>query len=82
MLVLSRKPNQQIIIGDNIRVVVFAVNGDQVKLGLSAPRNVPIYRDDVRCKLSPDCHTDAKTCDETSDGSRHSQGEQRWCSPT
>lgn len=69
MLVLNRKANQQIIIGDNITVVVVAVNGDRVKLGLSAPRNVPIHREEVQRRLhAGDCHTDAKTCDEASDG--------------
>lgn len=67
MLVLSRKANQTIIIGD-ITVVVIAVNGNRVKLGLSAPKNVAIHRDDIRSRLSLHGHTDAKTCDESADG--------------
>jgi carbon storage regulator len=48
MLVPSRKANQKIIIADNITVVVVAMSGDRVKLGLSAPRNVLIHREEVR----------------------------------
>ncbi len=48
MLVLNRKANQKIIIGDNITVVIVAVSGDRVKLGLCAPKNVPIHREEVQ----------------------------------
>jgi carbon storage regulator len=44
MLVLSRKVDQRVRIGDNIEVVVLAVDGHQVKLGIQAPRDVTILR--------------------------------------
>ena len=44
MLVLSRKQNEQIIIGENVRIKVMMIRGNQVRLGLEAPRQVPIYR--------------------------------------
>jgi carbon storage regulator len=44
MLVLSRKSNQSIMIGSDIRVIVVGFDGDQVKLGIEAPRDVAIYR--------------------------------------
>ena len=44
MLVLSRKTNQSIMIGDAIRVIVVGFDGDQVKLGIEAPRDVPVHR--------------------------------------
>lgn len=76
MLVLSRKANQKINIGNDITVVVVAVNGNRVKLGLSAPTKVPIHCDEVHRRMqSEDCQTDAKTCDEASDDSRHEFGE-------
>ena len=47
MLVLSRKLNQSIIIGSNIRILVVGLDRDQVKLGIEAPRDVPIHRFEV-----------------------------------
>lgn len=47
MLVLSRKINQSIMIGDDVRIVVVAVDRDQVKLGIEAPRSVPVHRSEV-----------------------------------
>jgi carbon storage regulator len=47
MLVLSRKPNQSIMIGSNIRILVVGFDRDQVKLGIEAPRDVPIHRFEV-----------------------------------
>jgi carbon storage regulator len=44
MLVLSRKANQSIMIGSNIRILVVGVDRDQVKLGIDAPRDVPVHR--------------------------------------
>jgi carbon storage regulator len=52
MLVLSRKVGEQIRIGDSIHVSILAVKGNQVRLGLSAPANVPILR--VELVLPPD----------------------------
>lgn len=53
MLVLSRKLNEQIIIGDNIRITVVAVRGNQVRLGFEAPRDVSIQRQELVFDLSP-----------------------------
>ena len=47
MLVLSRKINQSIMIGDNIRIVVVGVDRDQVKVGIEAPREVPVHRSEI-----------------------------------
>lgn len=47
MLVLSRKINQSIMVGDNVRIVIVAVDRDQVKLGIEAPREVPVHRSEV-----------------------------------
>jgi carbon storage regulator len=47
MLVLSRKINQSIMIGDGIRIVVVGVDRDQVKIGIEAPREVPVHRSEV-----------------------------------
>ena len=47
MLVLSRRPDEAIIIGDDVEVRVLAVEGDHVKLGVSAPRHIPVHRAEV-----------------------------------
>lgn len=47
MLVLSRKLNERIIVGDDIVISVVEVRGDQVKLGIEAPRHVKVYRQEV-----------------------------------
>lgn len=47
MLVLSRKLNQAIMIGDNVRIVVVGVDRDQVKLGIEAPREIPVHRSEI-----------------------------------
>lgn len=47
MLVLSRKTNESIMINDNIEVKILSVDGDQVKLGIVAPKFVKIYRQEV-----------------------------------
>ncbi|NLG35978.1 MAG: carbon storage regulator CsrA [Lentisphaerae bacterium] len=47
MLVLTRKLEEGVMIGDEIEVRVLGIHGDQVRLGFSAPRNVPVFRKEV-----------------------------------
>ena len=47
MLVLTRKSNQSIMIGDEIEVTVLAVSRDKIRLGITAPRDVPVFRKEV-----------------------------------
>ncbi|MBV9103931.1 MAG: carbon storage regulator CsrA [Candidatus Eremiobacteraeota bacterium] len=47
MLVLSRKVNQAIMIGDDVRIVIVAVDRDQVKLGVEAPREISVHRSEI-----------------------------------
>lgn len=47
MLVLTRKKDQTIIINDNIEITVLEVQGEQVRIGINAPRNVSIFRKEV-----------------------------------
>ena len=53
MFVLTRKQNEQIIIGDNVRIKVMMIRGNQVRLALEAPRHIPIYRAELH---HPDHH--------------------------
>ncbi len=47
MLILSRKKDESIVIGDNITISVVDIKGDQVKLGISAPGDVKVFRQEV-----------------------------------
>ena len=47
MLVLSRKKNESIVINDNITIVVVEIRGDKVRLGIEAPKEVPVHRREV-----------------------------------
>jgi carbon storage regulator len=47
MLILTRKPDEKIIIGDNIVVSVIEIRGDQVRLGVEAPKTVKVFRQEV-----------------------------------
>jgi carbon storage regulator len=51
MLVLTRKPGQSIMIGDGIEVQVLSVAGEKVRLGISAPREVGIFRNEVHERI-------------------------------
>lgn len=47
MLILSRKSGQSIIIGEKIKVTVLEVRGDQVRIGIEAPRELPVHRQEI-----------------------------------
>ena len=47
MLVLTRKTNESIMIGDEIKVTVVEVRGDQVKLGITAPKQISVHREEI-----------------------------------
>ena len=47
MLVLSRHRNESIIIGENIEIMIIDIHGDKVRLGIAAPKSVPVHRREV-----------------------------------
>ena len=51
MLVLTRKGNQSIMIGDDIEVSVLSVMGEKVRIGISAPRDIPVFRKEVYVEI-------------------------------
>jgi carbon storage regulator len=51
MLVLTRKSNQSIMIGDDIEVSVLAIMGEKVRIGIEAPRSVPVFRREVYLEI-------------------------------
>ena len=54
MLVLTRKTNQSIMIGDEIEVSVLAVSRDKIRLGITAPKSVPVFRKEVYLSIKAD----------------------------
>jgi carbon storage regulator len=51
MLVLTRKSNQSIMIGDDIEVTVLSIMGEKVRIGIQAPREVPVFRTEVYLEI-------------------------------
>ena len=51
MLALSRKKDEAVIINDDIDITIIEIKGDQVKIGISAPKSVPIYRKEVYMQI-------------------------------
>ena len=51
MLALSRKKNEAIVINNNVEVTILEIKGEQVKLGITAPREVPVYRKEVYVQI-------------------------------
>ena len=58
MLVLTRKSNQSIMIGDDIEVSVLAIMGEKVRIGIQAPRDVPVFRKEVYLEIQDERATD------------------------
>ena len=63
MLDLSRKKNESIVINNDIEVTVLEIKGDQVKIGITAPKSVPVYRKEVYAQIK-----DANKAASVSDG--------------
>ena len=51
MLALTRKKGESLVINNNIEITVLEIRGDQIKIGISAPKEVPIYRKEVYVKI-------------------------------
>lgn len=51
MLALTRKKGESLVVNNNIEITVLEIRGDQVKIGISAPKDVPIYRKEVYLQI-------------------------------
>ena len=75
VLVLTRKGNQSIMIGDDIEVSVLAIMGEKVRLGIEAPRSVPVFRKEVWVDIQSDREdgADVEAVDEALDRLKSSE---------
>lgn len=51
MLILTRRISESLILNDNVKITVLGIKGHQVRLGIDAPRQIPIYRDEIYEKM-------------------------------
>lgn len=76
MLVLTRKSNQSIMIGDDIEVSVLSVMGDKVRIGIRAPQHVPVFRTEIYLEIQRDgLHPDGAGHGLQSDGAGDGAGD-------
>ena len=71
MLVLTRKSNQSIMIGDDIEVSVLSIMGEKVRIGIQAPRDIPVFRKEVYLEIQEErggVGVAAADCRRTGDG--------------
>lgn len=70
MLVLSRKKNESIVINDDITIVVVEIRGDKVRLGVEAPKEVPVHRNEVYEAIRRNQEQATKSAAEASEADR------------
>jgi carbon storage regulator len=75
VLVLTRKSNQSIMIGDDIEVSVLAIMGEKVRIGIQAPRDVPVFRKEVYLEIQDEQSTEDKTARHEVDAALRSLGD-------
>lgn len=77
MLVLTRKSNQSIMIGDDIEVSVLAIVGEKVRIGIQAPRDVPVFRKEVYLEIQDEHRESLKSAEVVAevDAALHGLGE-------
>ena len=51
MLILSRRPGESVHLGDDIKITILSVKGQQIKLGLEVPEHMPVYREEIYLKV-------------------------------
>lgn len=60
MLILTRKTGERVRIGDDVVVTVFGVNGNQVRIGVDAPRDVVVHREEIYQRIQNEQNADLK----------------------
>jgi carbon storage regulator len=63
MLILTRRPTETLVIGDDVTVTVLEIKGNQVRIGVNAPRNVAVHREEIFEKIRAERVEDSKSND-------------------
>jgi len=63
MLVLSRKPGESVTIGDEVRITVLSISGKQVRIGIEAPSDVAVHREEIYKKIAKEQSSNAEVED-------------------
>jgi len=66
MLVLSRKPGESVTIGDEVRITVLSISGKQVRIGIEAPNDIAVHREEIYNKIAGE-KKPAATTEDSSD---------------
>ena len=74
MLILTRRVNETLNIGDDVQVTVLGVKGNQVRIGINAPRDVPVHREEIYQRIKREEAQGAAGDDAGSEGSDDEQG--------
>jgi carbon storage regulator len=53
VLILSRTPGEAVMIGDDVKIVILGISGRQIRVGISAPKSINIYREEIYPRLAP-----------------------------
>ncbi len=51
MLILSRRPGESVHVGDDIKITILSIKGQQIKIGLDVPEHMPVYREEIYLKV-------------------------------
>jgi len=74
MLVLSRQRDESIMIGDDVEIIIVDVRGDKVRLGITAPKNIPVHRREIYDAIQRE-KAEGKDAKKQSDKESHTQPE-------
>lgn len=68
MLILTRRINETLNIGDDVQVTVLGIKGNQVRIGINAPRDVPVHREEIYQRIKREERMNAEDEDQVDDG--------------
>ena len=68
MLIITRKPGEKIMLGDDVTIEVIEVSGSSVRIGIAAPRSVPVYREEIWTAVKAENAASAASADALPEG--------------